>query len=135
MNTIGVLCKEHVEAKYRFSDGLWSDSDDNWVNGAVSTLGENTFTVTGKGVTISFTDVYTEGGGSISHIDPIGYDATWAYLYDGSGKIGIVLTPVDGSKSEASFGKTFVGVLNSIYGMGLDTTGMQDTHNGSGYWY
>jgi hypothetical protein len=120
-----------VEAIYRFSGGEWyAIFGKDEVKGAVSTLGETTFTVYGGGVSISFTSVYTEGGGIID-------GEGWAYLYDGSGKIGIVLYAEDSNEKvwTAIIGKTFVDGVKTGWNMNINTNGMQNTYNGAAQKY
>ena len=76
-----------VATKYRFEDGDWWCQDlDEMVSGAVSELTANSFTVkVGSENIVSFTGVYSEDGGIED-----GWE--WAYLYDSSGKIGIVIS-------------------------------------------
>ena len=108
-----------VAEKYRFTTGFWFIGS-NEVSGAVPTLGESTFTVSGGGIDISYTNVYTKGGG----IDPKGYP--WAYLYAGNVKIGQAKkTGPDLSVTQINLGKT--GNSNFDY---VEASDMQDTHNG-----
>jgi hypothetical protein len=113
-----------VEAIYRFSGGVWSYNFFEDVKGAVSELGETTFTVAGGGVSISFTGVYTEGGGTFKNGD------RWAYLYDGSGKIGFVTYAGYEKEWRVAIGKSSVDKAKTLYDINVDTNGMQNTHNG-----
>jgi hypothetical protein len=127
-----------VEAKYRFSGGNWyafSGVSTSVVDGAVSTLGENTFTITGGGVSISYAGVYTAGGGT--HNSNNG--GTWAYLYASTGKIGIVLyiDAGDADLVQVLLGKTYIEYLKEGWVENgfeivppVDTSGMKDVHNG-----
>jgi hypothetical protein len=126
-----------VEAKYRFSGGVWIEIDgvnQVFVEDAVSALGENSFTVTGGGVSIAYAGVYTAGGGTHNINDESG---TWAYLYASTGKIGIVYIHSDvyvvvdigktlSERDMAAFIEQEVEFVPPP-----DTAGMQDTHNGS----
>ena len=108
-----------VAEKWRFSNGLWL-SPDGVVANAASEIGENTFTVIGDGINISYTGVFTEGG---SQGDGKGQ---WAFLYydnDKGKKIGIVS---DGNNLQAMLGKTHI----EVYYDDMDTEGMQDTYSG-----
>jgi len=120
-----------VEAKYQFSGGVWMNVDWEEIVGAVPTLDENTFTVTGGGVNISFTGVYTDGGGT----GTLGFSDQWAYLYDSSGKIGFVITAI--GEIEVFIGKTMSDNFTASYPEPFDffdTKDMQDTVNGRSWW-
>jgi hypothetical protein len=112
------------EINYQFSGGGWYDANGDIVTGAASALGGNTFNVTGGGVSISFTSVYTVDGGIL-------YGDRWAYLYDGSGKIGFVLYIKSEKERFAVIGKTLVDKFKTAWSMNINTTGMQNIHNGS----
>ena len=117
-----------VEAKYRFSNGNWSVLGIDQP-GAVSALGENTFTVSGGGIGISYTGVYTEGGGILGDAWP--GPNTWAYLYDSSGKIGFAAAYNDGSYFEVNLGVDQLEyILDCIGDDPPDTDGMQNINNG-----
>jgi hypothetical protein len=126
-----------VEAIYCFTNGQWYDSTSTIVPEAISALGENTFTVSGGGVNISYSGIYTEGGSIFIH-EIYGIEVSWAYLYSGSNKIGIVHAWKDSSASiEADLGKTYIDHLIPFlleFGS-IDTNGMQDLHNGFGFSY
>jgi hypothetical protein len=122
-----------VAPKYRFTGGYWRGFPNmtEWSAGttvnraAVSALGETTLTVTGGGVNISYTGVYTTEVGVFQFSN----NEEWsiANLYDGSGKIGLACV-VDGTWYYVFLGKSCVdNVLNFT---GKDTTGMQDVQNG-----
>ena len=111
------LAAPTVAEKYRFTGGDWDDG--NFVRN-VSTLGESTFTVSGGGIDISYTNVYTTGGGLMGDTDD------WAYLYSGNVKIGIVMTY--GNSSWVDLGKTVCSEDPFI--KDTDLSDMQDTHNG-----
>ena len=116
-----------VEINYRITGKQWYDDNNSAINGAFSTLGENTFTV--SGINISYTGVYTEGGGTFYISN---YEYSWAYLYSGSDKIGFVISAVDEDYREVQLGKTLatrgnmVTMTNGIFSV----DGMQDIHNG-----
>jgi len=112
------LAAPTVAEKYRFTGGDWDDG--NFVRN-VSTLGESTFTVSGGGIDISYTNVYTTGGGLIQDLDP------WAYLYSGNVKIGIVM---DASRLISGFVMMELGKESCSVDGYYDISGMQDTHNG-----
>jgi len=117
---------KEVEAKYRFEQGPWSDFTAGGTIGGVAKLTANTFTVTvGSDVIISYSDVFTDGGGSFTAA-VWGNDASWAYLYDGASKIGIVAINDDGSCISVQLGKS----MNEWLGDNIDADDMQDTHNG-----
>ena len=73
--------KKEIEEKYRFSNGNWCDEYGSWVDETVS-VGQNTIQTT-TGIYID--KVYTSGGGDYTK-------GSWAYLYNKSGKIGIIYT-------------------------------------------
>jgi hypothetical protein len=114
-----------VTAKYRFSDGLWYTPPNTIVNNALATLSATSFTVTGGGVNISYTDVYTTGGGSGNEY---GETFDWEYLYDSSGKIGTVQSFNNVDMRVVNLGKDLNDGLISYF-PNLDTNGMQNTLN------
>ena len=118
-----------VEAKYQFSGYEWQDFDLGVIPGAVAKLDKNSFSVQDGGVSISYTGVYTEGGGIFD------WGATWAYVYDGSGKIGIAIYTSDDNK-ELFFGQTRCALNMTSFtdnGQTLVVTDMQDTCNGAAW--
>ena len=124
-----------VEYKYRGNNGVWQ-VDFNTIQGPVATLGENTLTVSGGGVNISYTGVYTQGGGILTP-EQLGYTtdtATWAFLYSNSQKIGIALVNNNNMRLRSIFlGKSNINMFSSLMQSpwGMDINDMQDTHNGS----
>jgi hypothetical protein len=74
-----------VAAEYRFTTA---------VSGGTFTLGETTAVKTGDNP-FSLTGVYTEGGGTWTADTGSG---TWVYLYDATGKRGIVMKYTSGSE-------------------------------------
>ncbi|GHV64839.1 hypothetical protein AGMMS49587_18040 [Spirochaetia bacterium] len=78
---------------------------------SVGTIGETTVTTTDDSVTLS--GVYTQGGGIVSGLA----DGTWAYLYNGEGKRGIVIRLSDGSNVIlwADFGPTSITNTKSVF--------------------
>ena len=121
-----------VDVKYQFT-GDWRNVDLEIIEGAISTLGENTFTVSGGGVNISFTGVHTVHGGSFLP-EQWGLENTWAYLYSGAVKIGVVVAPIDGN-NQAYIGYTFISRSMDVFiwANDIDVGGMQDTHNGAAF--
>ena len=119
-------CIKIVEEKYRFSDGGWQNEFQD-VAGAVSELDETTLTVSGT-VSFSYSNVYTVEEGK----DSTG-SAVWAYLYDNSGKIGIVVLRKDGS-IDVYLGQTRVNGYKHYY-PDLDTSDMQNDRNGRAHKY
>ena len=128
-----------VEEKYRFAAGqaIWStiDGEEGQIPNAIPVLSENTFNVSGGGVNISFTGVYTEGGGTHN----LWGGGTWAYLYASNGKMGIVFTIGNGNRA-ACIGKTWLDGSNNVNGntnlsefIEFDTSNMQEIHNDFAY--
>ena len=114
-----------VEAKYRFSGGDWFVNGTGYITGAKSKLDKNSFSVQGGGASISYTGVYTEGGGTV-----IG--KPWAYVYDADNiKIGFVMGE---TYTQLAIGKTYCNYsyssLFSDGGQTLVTDDMQDDVNG-----
>ena len=125
-----------VETKYRFTGGNWKGIDQAIIPGAVSTLDEKTLTVSGGGVSIFYVGVNTQGGGTFMWGS---LPFSWAYLHDGSGKIGFVMT--DTNENIVVIGKTMADyyikdILLGMYGItvsGLSSKDMQNTQNGRGF--
>jgi uncharacterized repeat protein (TIGR02543 family) len=122
-----------VDAKYRFSGGEWRTAppftSGSAVPGVISVLDENSYTVSGGGVSISLANVYTDGGGTLKEGSD---DVFWAYLYNSFGKIGVVITIPD-MFIDAHIGKTFVDThMVSATGINIvvDSSGMQNSYNG-----
>ena len=121
-----------IEAKYRFSDGRWYNLD-NTPNGDV-TVGESTITTTTAGINLS--GVYTSGGGKSQSEEVPPKDLAWAYLYDGSGKIGVIYVWDDDSKLVVVLGKSTCNTGEAVLAMaafGADISDMKDTHKGRGH--
>jgi hypothetical protein len=112
---------KNVDAKFRFTGGDWIAFPSGATVAGAASLGVNTFTVTGA--SISFTGVFTDGGGNLGGFE-------WEYLYDGSGKIGVVLT-VSNVYIYAYLGKSTV---EDDFGSDFITADMQDTVNGYTEW-
>jgi hypothetical protein len=90
------------------------------VDGAVSALGENVFTITGGGTCVDN-----------------GRSGVWTYLYAATGKIGSVLYFGDEGLVIVYLGKTFIERVKELwieneieFVPSSNTTGMQDTYNG-----
>jgi hypothetical protein len=81
-----------VAAEYRFTNSN-------------STLGE-TFAVNRASNAFTLTGVYTEGGGTFSNSGSSGGGGKWAYLYDATGKRGVVVKYTSGLEN----GRIFVGL-------------------------
>ncbi|MCL2609930.1 MAG: hypothetical protein FWD94_08520 [Treponema sp.] len=118
-----------VAEKYRFAGGDWKDVKNAAVPNAVSALGESTFTVSGKGVSIFYTDVYTTDDKAF----PTGgvFDGDiWTYLYAGNIKIGVIIYTAD-KIFYVYLGKTFISstdIKNYVY-----IRDMQNAYNGYAY--
>ena len=122
-----------VDENFRFNNGGWTNwSGDSGVtiSGATSTLTMNTFTVSGGGINISFSNVYTDGGGTFSEAQWTG-GGSWAYLYEISGKIGIVVKNNSDGAIYVPLGKE---TIISWFGSNFDATGIQEIINGYAEW-
>ena len=127
---------KEIEAKYRFTNEKWRNSDFA-PNGTV-TVGVNYIATTDRSPNdFNFTGVYTTGGGIIDG-NP---DDTWTYLYDGTGKIGIAMFWGhfnDGGEINlgASFVEYDIGWLDGQFDdkpLSEIVAGMQDDINGYSY--
>ena len=117
----GTTDSKVVAEKYRFI-GEWYNQNIGDTDGDFE-LNKNTLTVTNSSGDFEYNNVYTKESGSISNW---GNDNTFAYLYSGNIKIGIVV--IDSAGIRLEMGKTF---LNNQNWSGVDTNGMQNKHNGS----
>jgi hypothetical protein len=127
----GARAARTVAPKYQFTNGWWSDS--NWGDynsGSTAALSGNRFTVTGR-INISYNNVRTEGGGAF-YWDSEDYPSTWRYLYAGSSKIGVVYATDDGDWILIILGRDKVRADSSAQHLNLDTSDMQNRHNGFG---
>ncbi|MDR2490524.1 MAG: hypothetical protein LBD20_03875 [Spirochaetaceae bacterium] len=102
-----------VEAKYMFySRNNWSEfnpvsGSTTSVSGSWAKLDENSFTITVEGrAPITFTGVYTAGGGTHRYMGGMAA-GPWSYLYNASGKIGIIFICV--KQYHESFIMLFLG--------------------------
>ena len=132
--TVGAI----VHSMYHFTNGYWMNRlDGGGVNGSISALSESNFTVTGGGVSIMYSNVYTKGGGAFYDND---FDiiVNWDYLFTDSGKIGIVFQ-IDGPYGDDDiYFYVFLGKNSyirqdsgfNIDAIGIDTTDIQSIHNG-----
>ena len=117
-----------VNEKYLFSNGSWHNVTQELIPGAISELKESTFSISGGGVSISYIGVYTTDGGETLSNASVN---SWAYLYDNSGKIGIVIIG-NGNSIEVGLGKTFINnaLINNGIGTEININDMQDINNG-----
>ncbi|GMO40157.1 MAG: hypothetical protein Pg6C_00900 [Treponemataceae bacterium] len=92
-----------VAAEYRFTDTTIG-----------FTLGKTTAVKTGDNA-FSLTGVYTEGGGTYTHESAPGEERQWAYLYDNTGKRGIVCKYGGGLGKEAVLGRSAVESIGSVF--------------------
>ena len=128
-----------VEAKYRFSgEHIYWDDNDYII--AHTKLDKNSLTIFSKNneVSISYTDVYTQGGGLIYEKNLFGREGSWAYLYSGPDKIGYVLTIYSTFYFEYGIGKTVCKDSLKRIGPGVIpfiTEDIQNAHNGMGHGY
>ncbi|MCL1974242.1 MAG: putative Ig domain-containing protein [Bacteroidetes bacterium] len=134
MFTLTVTAPKTVGSDYRFNGGTWYKTTFEPVESV---------NLTDKAIekTAGFTGVYTEGGKeedpfSLPFSPPfdLTITVTWAYLYDGSGKIGIACS-FDGIGSGFILGKSACENIASLLPVpisGLDTDGMQDYDQGIG---
>ena len=125
-----------VEAKYRFYGEHVYRNNDHYIM-AHTKLDKNSLTILGNGVNISYTDVYTQGGGLIEE-SLFSRKGDWTYLYSGSVKIGYILTIYSTSYFEYGIGKTIC--KNRLNQIGQDaitfiTEDIQNAHNGIGHGY
>ena len=117
-----------IASMYRFENGEWYPGNSGNVQSGTVTVGENLITFSGE--TADLTGVYTQGGGNADWGDPV----TWAYLYDNSGKIGLIALFTSGASQgdiELILGKTRCTNTAGITAIAT-VTDMQDTVNGAG---
>jgi hypothetical protein len=136
------VAKAAVAELFRFDGGNWDKYESGTqfsvtmlpIQGAVSALGENTFTITGGGVNVSFTNVYTAGGSGaggfyVSNGVELGKSSS-VDLYDGFGRIGIVIYADMYSGDDRiiiALGKTLLTLTSSS---NFNYTDVQDRVNG-----
>lgn len=117
-----------IEEKYRFSNGDWDGMYDNEGSGKI-TVDQTSITTT---TDINLSGIYSSGGGSIDG------GGTWAYLYDDSGKIGIIYDTT--YFIYVKLGKTYISesIANddfSDFSPIPDSSDMKDAYNGNGYYH
>ena len=115
-----------VEAKYRFENGNWIDypsENPGTVNVRTTTI----TTTTG----INLSGVYTSGGEIFDSGTATG---TWAYVYNGSGKIGMVFAyeGIYSGDVDIYLGHSGCSSVDYSYNITGEYSDMLDTNNGSG---
>ena len=124
-----VTTEKVVAEIYRFKDGFW------WSSEYEGTVTINATSITTSSAVFNFSNVYTSENEEFN--DPAHYASEknhfWAYLYDGSGKIGIAILYGGGRISLWLGLDECIGYAEWLRGFGqtVDIAGMQNDIVGS----
>ena len=122
-----------IASIYCFENGRWFQSNGNSDSLVTVTATTIIATIDGGEIDANFTGVYSDGGKSLTFQ---GTTVTYAYLYDGSGKIGIAMAYSGGGKDVFIGSDTCAEFLNEMSNLGINhgmsSAGIQNTKNGHG---